>query len=118
MNLIEEFNSYRSEMNERIMASDNKVIKRFFNLDTNTYTEGAVSVKTKEMIGLACSMVLRCDDCIKYHLGKSHEAGLTKEEIFEVFSIATVIGGSIVIPHLRRAVEYWELLEKENKKNV
>jgi AhpD family alkylhydroperoxidase len=118
MNLIEEFNSYRSEMNERIMASDNKVIKRFFNLDTNTYTEGAVDVKTKEMIGLACSMVLRCDDCIKYHLGKSHEAGLTKEEIFEVFSIATVIGGSIVIPHLRRAVEYWELLEKENKKNV
>ncbi|SMD42503.1 alkylhydroperoxidase AhpD family core domain-containing protein [Aquiflexum balticum DSM 16537] len=118
MNLIEEFNSYRSEMNERIMASDNKVIKRFFNLDTNTYTEGAVNVKTKEMIGLACSMVLRCDDCIKYHLGKSYEAGLTKEEIFEVFSIATVIGGSIVIPHLRRAVEYWELLEKENKKNV
>lgn len=118
MNLIEEFNSYRSEMNEKIMASDNKVIKRFFNLDTNTYTEGAVNVKTKEMIGLACSMVLRCDDCIKYHLGKSYEAGLTKEEIFEVFSIATVIGGSIVIPHLRRAVEYWELLEKENKKNV
>jgi AhpD family alkylhydroperoxidase len=118
MNLIEEFNSYRSEMNERIMASDNKVIKRFFNLDTNTYSEGAVNVKTKEMIGLACSMVLRCDDCIKYHLGKSYEAGLTKEEIFEVFSIATVIGGSIVIPHLRRAVEYWELLEKENKKNV
>jgi len=118
MNLIEEFNSYRSEMNERIMASDNKVIKRFFNLDTNTYTEGVVNVKTKEMIGLACSMVLRCDDCIKYHLGKSYEAGLTKEEIFEVFSIATIIGGSIVIPHLRRAVEYWELLEKENKKNV
>lgn len=118
MNLIEEFNSYRSEMNERIMASDNKVIKRFFNLDTNTYTEGAVNIKTKEMIGLACSMVLRCDDCIKYHLGKSYEAGLTKEEIFEVFSIATVIGGSIVIPHLRRAVEYWELLEKEENKNV
>ena len=118
MNLIEEFNSYRSEMNEKIMASDNKVIKRFFNLDTNTYAEGAVDVKTKEMIGLACSMVLRCDDCIKYHLGKSYEAGLTKEEVFEVFSIATLIGGSIVIPHLRRAVEYWELLEKEIKQNV
>lgn len=118
MNLIEEFNSYRREMNERIMATDNKVIKRFFNLDTNTYTEGAVDVKTKEMIGLACSMVLRCDDCIKYHLGKSYEAGLKKEEVFEVFSIATIIGGSIVIPHLRRAVEYWELMEKENKKNV
>jgi AhpD family alkylhydroperoxidase len=118
MNLIEEFNTYRSEMNHKIMASDNKVIKRFFNLDTNTYAEGALDVKTKEMIGLACSMVLRCDDCIKYHLGKSFEAGLKKEEIFEVFSIATIIGGSIVIPHLRRAVEYWELLEKEGKKNV
>jgi AhpD family alkylhydroperoxidase len=116
MNLIEEFNSYRSQMNEKIMAADNKVIKRFFNLDTNTYAEGAVDVKTKEMIGLACSMVLRCDDCIKYHLGKSYEAGLSKEEVFEVFSIATIIGGSIVIPHLRRAVEYWELLEAEEKK--
>ncbi|WP_373496577.1 carboxymuconolactone decarboxylase family protein [Aquiflexum sp.] len=118
MNLIEEFNSYRSQMNEKIMAADNKVIKRFFNLDTNTYADGAVDVKTKEMIGLACSMVLRCDDCIKYHLGKSFEAGLSKEEIFEVFSIATIIGGSIVIPHLRRAVEYWELLEAEQDTNV
>lgn len=118
MNLIEEFNAYRSEMNEKIMASDNKVIKRFFNLDTNTYAEGAIDVKTKEMIGLACSMVLRCDDCIKYHLGKAHDAGLTKEQVFEVFSIATIIGGSIVIPHLRRAAEYWELLEQEEKSDV
>jgi AhpD family alkylhydroperoxidase len=118
MNLIEEFNTYRSEMNEKIMASDNKVIKRFFNLDTNAYSEGALDVKTKEIIGLACSMVLRCDDCIKYHLEKTFEAGLNKEEVFEVFSIATLIGGSIVIPHLRRAVEYWELLEKEGKKDV
>lgn len=118
MNLLEEFNAYRSQMNEKILASDNKVIKRFFNLDTNTYAAGAVDVKSKEMIGLACSMVLRCDDCIKYHLGKSYEAGLSKEEIFEVFSIATVIGGSIVIPHLRRAVEYWELLENQNVKHV
>jgi AhpD family alkylhydroperoxidase len=113
MNLIEEFNAYRSKMNEKIMAEDNKVIKRFFNLDTNTYAAGELDVKTKEMIGLACSMVLRCDDCIKYHLGKSHEAGLNKEEIFEVFSIAMIIGGSIVIPHLRRAVEYWEELENQ-----
>ncbi|AFL83644.1 alkylhydroperoxidase AhpD family core domain protein [Belliella baltica DSM 15883] len=118
MNLIEEFNDYRSRMNEKIMSADNKVIKRFFNLDTNAYSEGAVDVKTKEMIGLACSMVLRCDDCIKYHLGKSYEAGLSKEEVFEVFSIATLIGGSIVIPHLRRAAEYWELLEEEGKKHV
>lgn len=114
MNLIEEFNAYRSKMNERIMDSDNLVIKRFFNLDTNTYAEGALEVKTKEMIGLACSMVLRCDDCIKYHLGKSHEAGVTRKEVFEVFSIALVVGGSIVVPHLRRAVEYWEHLENQN----
>ncbi len=113
MNLTEEFNAYRAKMNEKIMAEDNKVIKRFFNLDTNTYAEGELEVRTKEMIGLACSMVLRCDDCIKYHLGKSREAGLKKEEIFEVFSIALVIGGSIVIPHLRRAVEYWEELENQ-----
>lgn len=113
MNLIEEFNEYRAKMNEKILGEDNKVIKRFFNLDTNAYAPGELDVKTKEMIGLACSMVLRCDDCIKYHLGKSYEAGLKKEEIFEVFSIALVIGGSIVIPHLRRAVEYWEELTNQ-----
>jgi AhpD family alkylhydroperoxidase len=100
-------------MNDKIMSADNKVLKRFFNLDTNTYSEGAVDVKTKEMIGLACSMVLRCDDCIKYHLEKSFGAGLSREEVFEVFSIATIIGGSIVIPHLRRAVEFWEVLETQ-----
>jgi AhpD family alkylhydroperoxidase len=112
MSLVEEFNSYRSKMNEKIFAADNKVLKRLFNLDTNTYSEGALNVKTKEIIGLACSMVLRCDDCIKYHLGKCKEEGLTTEEVFEVFSIASIIGGTIVIPHLRRAVEYWEELEK------
>jgi len=118
MNLIEEFNDYRSKMNERILSEDNIVIKRFFNLDTNTYAEGEIDVKTKEMIGLACSMVLRCDDCIKYHLGKSFEAGVGRKEVFEVFSIAMVIGGSIVVPHLRRAVEYWEELEKEADTDV
>lgn len=114
MSLVQEFNDYRSRMNEKIMAADNKVIKRFFNLDTNTYMEGHVSVKTKEMIGLACSMVLRCDDCIKYHLGKCHEVGMTTEEIYEVFAIANIIGGSIVIPHFRRAVEYWEELQQNS----
>ena len=118
MNLLEEFNEYRSKMNERILAEDNKVIKRFFNLDTNTYAEGELDVKSKEMIGLACSMVLRCDDCIKYHLGKSYEAGVGRKEVFEVFSIAMVIGGSIIIPHLRRAVEYWEELEKQAPAHV
>lgn len=109
--LADDFNSYRSKMNDRIMESDNLVIKRLFNLDSNTYAEGALSVKTKEMLGLVASMVLRCDDCIKYHIEKCREAGVTKEEVFEVFSIATIVGGTIVIPHLRRAVEFWDDLE-------
>ena len=116
MNKVQEFNEYRSRMNEKIMAADNKVIKRFFNLDTNAYQEGALDVKTKEMLGLACSMVLRCDDCIKYHLGKCHECGLTDEEIYEVFAIANLVGGSIVIPHFRRAVEYWEELKVDARR--
>lgn len=111
MDLVKDFNDYRSAMNDKIMEADNKIIKRLFNLDTNAYAEGAISTKNKEMIGLACSMVLRCDDCIKYHLGKCKEVGMSKEEVFEVFAIANLIGGTIVIPHLRRAVEYWESLE-------
>lgn len=114
MDLVKDFNDYRSTMNEKIMEADNKIIKRIFNLDTNAYAEGAINIKSKEMIGLACSMVLRCDDCVKYHLGKCKEAGLTKEEVFEVFAIANLIGGTIVVPHLRRAVEFWEALEKES----
>ena len=113
MSQVKQFNDYRSKMNEKILASDSLIIKRIFNLDTNAYAQGALDVKSKELIGLTCSLVLRCDDCIKYHLGKSYEAGLKKEEIFEVFSIALVIGGSIVIPHLRRAVEYWEDLTNQ-----
>lgn len=115
MSLVQEFNDYRARMNERILEADNKVIKRLFNLDTNTYAEGSVDVATKEMIGLACSMVLRCDDCIKYHLGKCHELGISSEQVFEVFSIANIIGGTIVIPHFRRAVEYWDELEANKK---
>lgn len=118
MNSLEEFNEYRAKMNEKILAEDNKVLKRFFNLDTNAFSEGAVDSKSKEMIGLACSMVLRCDDCVKYHLTKCHEAGLTKEQVFEVFSIATLIGGSIVIPHLRRAVDFFESLDDESNSDV
>ncbi|GHE54971.1 MULTISPECIES: carboxymuconolactone decarboxylase family protein [Roseivirga] len=113
MSIVQEFNDYRAKMNEKIMAADNKVLKRFFNLDTNAYAEGALDVKTKEIVGLACSMVLRCDDCIKYHLGKCHELKITTAEMYEAFSIANLIGGSIVIPHLRRAVEYWEALQSE-----
>jgi AhpD family alkylhydroperoxidase len=114
MNSVEEFNDYRSKMNEKILGADNLVIKRFFNLDTQTYAEGKLDVRTKEMIGLACSMVLRCDDCIKYHIEKCFQAGLTKEEVYEVFSIALVIGGSIVIPHLRRGWEYLDAVSNPN----
>lgn len=110
---VKEFRDYRTRMNEKILASDNKVIKRIYNIDTNTYIEGALSSKVKEMLGLATSMVLRCDDCIKYHLEKCHEQGVTTQELFEVFAVANVVGGTIVIPHLRRAVEYWELLHPE-----
>ncbi|WP_200975225.1 carboxymuconolactone decarboxylase family protein [Echinicola sp. 20G] len=113
MNLVDEFNEYRAKMNEKILGEDNKVLKRIFNLDTNAFAPGAIDIQSKEMIGLACSMVLRCDDCVRYHLGKCHEVGLTKEQVFEVFSIANLIGGTIVIPHLRKAVEYWEELENQ-----
>lgn len=108
--LEKDFNDYRTRMNERILAQNNKVISRLFNLDTNTYSEGALPVKTKEMLGLVASMVLRCDDCIRYHLGKCREAGVTTEELYEIFAVANIVGGTIVIPHFRRAVEYWDAL--------
>lgn len=113
MSLVTEFNDYRNEMNEVILSKDNLVLKRLWNLDTNTYAAGALDVKTKEMLGLVASMVLRCDDCIKYHLGKAHETGVTTEELYEVFAIANIVGGTIVVPHTRRAAEYWEILQAE-----
>ncbi len=113
MSIIQEFNDYRARMNEKILDENNTVLKRLFNLDTNAFAEGALDKKSKELIGLSTSMVLRCDDCVKYHLGKCHELGITTPEIFEVFSIANLIGGTIVIPHLRRAVEFWEALQNE-----
>ncbi len=113
MSQVKEFNDYRLKMNEKILAQDNKVLKRFFNLDTNAYQEGALPTKTKELLGLIASMVLRCDDCIKYHIGTCFELGVTKDEVYEVFAIANLVGGSICIPHTRRAVEYWEALEEE-----
>ena len=108
--LINDFNNYRARMNEVILAKDNLVLKRFWSLDNQDYSDGALNVKTKEMLGLVASMVLRCDDCIKYHLGKCKEVGATTEEIYEVFAIANLVGGSIVIPHTRRAAEFWEEL--------
>jgi AhpD family alkylhydroperoxidase len=109
--LIKEFNDYRARMNDLILSKDNLVIKRLWNLDTNTYTAGALDVKTKELLGLVASMVLRCDDCIKYHLGKSHELAISTAQIYEVFAVATIVGGTIVIPHTRRGAEYWEALQ-------
>ncbi len=109
-NLVQEFNDYRTKMNEVILSKENLVIKRLWNLDTNTYAEGALDVKTKELLGLVASMVLRCDDCIKYHLGKSHELGISTEQMYEVFAVANIVGGTIVVPHTRRAAEYWEEL--------
>lgn len=113
MSIVQEFNQNRVIMNEKLMAQENKVLKRFFNLDTNTYQDGALSKKTKELLGLVASMVLRCDDCIRYHLGTCYELGITTEELFEVFSVANIVGGSICIPHTRRALEYWEALSEE-----
>lgn len=115
---VQEFNEFRSRMNEKIWAQNNKVINRLFNLDQNTYMEGALNTRTKEMLGLVASMVLRCDDCIKYHLEKCHQEGVTTEELYEVFSVGTIVGGTIVIPHLRRAVAFWEDLEKNATKTA
>ena len=111
--LVEEFNAYRSKMNERILNVDQKIIKRIFNLDTNAFTEGALDVKTKELLGHVASGVLRCDDCVRYHLEGAKKAGCTAEEVTETLGIATLIGGTIVIPHLRRAYEYWDALNEE-----
>lgn len=113
MNQIEEFNDYRSRMNEKILGADNLVLKRLFNLDTNTYQEGALSTQIKEMLGLVASMVLRCDDCVKYHLEKCKEQGVTSPQMFEIFAVANIVGGTIVIPHTRKAVEYWEVLQAQ-----
>ena len=117
MSKVASFNAYRSKMNDKILSEDNKVIKRFFNLDTNTYKDGALPSKTKEMLGLVASMVLRCDDCIKYHVEKCYNLCVTKEEVYEIYAVANVVGGSICIPHIRRVVEFWEDLENESLSN-
>ena len=110
-NKVEEFNAYRVKMNDKLLAENNKVIKRIFNLDTNAFLPGALDVKTKELLGLVASAVMRCDDCVKYHLESSMDSGASKEEVMETLSVATLIGGTIVIPHLRKAYDYWEELE-------
>lgn len=108
---IEAFTMFRKRMNERILAEDNQVVRRFFALDTQTYKDGALDRKTKEMLGLAASLVLRCDDCISYHVAECHAVGVSRAQLFEVFSVGLVVGGSIVIPHLRRAVDFLDQLQ-------
>ena len=101
---LREFRTFRERMNERILEAGNLEIKRFFALDSRVYDEGALPTKTKELLGLVASTVLRCDDCITYHVVRCKEEGVTDDEIFECLSVALVVGGSITIPHLRRAV--------------
>ena len=109
---VAEFTAFRKRMNERILAEPNQVVRRFFALDTQTYQAGALDVKTKELLGLVASMVLRCDDCISYHVAQCREAGVNRDEMFEAFSVGLVVGGSIVIPPLRRAVDFLDKLEQ------
>ena len=108
---VSEFAAFRQRMNERILSQDNQVVRRFFALDTQTYKDGALPAKTKEMLGLVASLVLRCDDCISYHVAECRNAGVNRDEFFEIFSVGLVVGGSIVIPHLRRAVDFLDQLE-------
>ncbi|HQW59908.1 carboxymuconolactone decarboxylase family protein [Thermomonas sp.] len=109
---VSEFTEFRQRMNKRILDEPNQVVRRFFALDTQAYQAGALDVKTKELMGLTASMVLRCDDCISYHVAQCKDAGVTREEMFEAFSVGLVVGGSIVIPHLRRAVDFLDRLEQ------
>ena len=102
----EEFQAFRTDLNEKILDRGTKITKRFFTLDTKVYAEGAIDTKNKELLGLVASMVLRCDDCIAYHIDQCVSAGASDEELFETFDIALVVGGSIVIPHMRRAVAF------------
>ncbi len=105
MSDLEQFRRFRERMNERILAQENLDIRRFFALDSRVYEDGALPTRTKEMLGLVASLVLRCDDCVTYHVTRCVEEGVSDEEMFEVFSVALVVGGSIAIPHLRRAVD-------------
>src|SRR5215207_9033862 len=115
---LSEFRAFRERMNERILTAGNLEIKRFFALDTRCYEAGALDVKTKELLGLVASMVLRCDDCITYHVIRCKEEGVTDEQFFEAFNVGLVVGGSIVIPHLRRAVDTLDELNRRADSEV
>jgi len=108
--VIEEFQAFRERMNERILSSGSLHLKRFFALDSAVYRAGALPSKVKELLGLVASLVLRCDDCVTYHLIRCREEGVTEAELIEALEIALVVGGSITIPHLRRALAAWDEL--------
>jgi AhpD family alkylhydroperoxidase len=110
---LEEFRAFRERMNERILAADNLEIRRFFALDSRVYDEGALPTRTKELLGLVASLVLRCDDCVSYHIVRCAEEGVTDPEFYEALSVGLVVGGSIVIPHLRRAVATLDEVRRE-----
>ena len=110
---IKQFEEFRKKMNEKILSSDNLEIKRFFALDKNAYKDGALPAETKELLGLVASMVLRCNDCVNYHLLRCAELGITDAQLYETFNVALVVGGSIVIPHLRRAVAFLEEIRQK-----
>ncbi len=112
---VTQFTEFRKRMNERILEHENQVVRRFFALDTQTYKEGALPLKTKELLGLVASLVLRCDDCVSYHVAQCRDVGVDRDEFFEAFSVGLVVGGSIVIPHLRRAVDFLDQLEAGSK---
>lgn len=103
--LMDEFDRYRAAMNEKLLSSDHLGIKRFFALDTQAYEDGALDKRTKELMGLVASTVLRCDDCITYHIKQCVSIGVNRAEFLDAFNVALVVGGSITIPHLRRAID-------------
>lgn len=115
MSRLQDFRDKRAVLNEKVFELEHLGVKRFFNLDTNTYKDGPLDAKTKELLGLVASSVLRCNDCIDYHLEKCAENGWNKEEIVDALNVALVVGGSIVIPHFRHAVETIGILESEGK---
>ena len=116
-NRLEQFREKREQQNEKVLGLGHLGIKRFFNMDSNTYRDGALDSKTKELLGLVASSVLRCNDCIDYHLEQCANTGSSKEEIIDALNVALIVGGSIVIPHMRHAVDTLDMLEEEGSFN-
>ena len=112
---LKRFREYRERMNERILAAGNLPVNRFFTLDAKAYEDGALDARTKELAGLAASLVLRCDDCVGYHLIRCKELGVANQQLFEIFNVGLIVGGSVVIPHLRRAVALLDELDAEEE---